>query len=67
MIATTLAHRSHGEVSVCTEQILAAEKISWPTLADMQPTRGVQTCNMVFNIYFSRADMQADMLRTCYM
>ena len=26
----------------------------------MQPTRGVQTCNMVFNIYFSRADMQAE-------
>ena len=29
---------------------VAAEKISWPTLADIQPTRGVQTCNMVFNI-----------------
>ena len=50
MIATTLAHRSHGEVSVCTEQKVAAEKISWPTLADIQPTRGVQTCNVVFNI-----------------
>ena len=50
VIATTLAHRSHGEVSVCTEQKVAAEKISWLTLADIQPTRGVQTCNMVFNI-----------------
>ena len=51
VMATTLAHRSHGGVSVCTEQKkVAAEKISWPTLADIQPTRGVQTCNMVFNI-----------------
>ena len=48
--ATTLAHRSHGGVSVCKEYKISAEEISWPTLADIQPTCGLQTCNMVFNI-----------------
>ena len=32
--ATTLAHRSHGGVSVCKEYKISAEEISWPTLAD---------------------------------
>ena len=38
-----------GFQSAQSKQI-AAEKISWPTLADIQPTRGVQTCNIVFKI-----------------